>query len=224
MNRMKWAGGLLLLAVCANAANSDNSSTRSTPLIDNERVTVWDVSLSKGTTGPATPHDLDTVIMFLEGGEIRSSGADGKSKVEKRVFGDAVFVPKGSDVRDTLLSGDTAHEVVIALKDFRSPPIGNTSGYPAAFPRPNSVKAFENDRVVVWQYSWIPNVPTPMHFHDKDIVVGYRYDGDLKSITPDGASMVNPYKTGDIRFNKGNRSHYELLTTARQSAMMTELK
>ena len=33
-------------------------------------------------------------------------------------------------------------------------------------------------------------MPTPMHFHDKDIVVAYRYDGSLKSVTPDGATVV----------------------------------
>ena len=33
---------------------------------------------------------------------------------------------------------------------------------------------------------WAPNTPPPMHFHDKDIVVAYRYDGSLKSTTPDG--------------------------------------
>jgi hypothetical protein len=180
--------------------------------------------LPKGATSPPTSRDLDTIIMFIEGGQIRSLDVDGKSKTASRSFGDAVFVPKGRQVSDTMLSDGAAHEVVIALKDFRGPTYANSSGYPAAFPRPNSVKVFENDRAVVWQYSWTPSVPTPIHFHDKDIVVAYRLDGDLKSVTPDGASIVNPYKTGDIRFNKGNRSHYEVLTTAQQSAMMTELK
>jgi len=54
--------------------------------------------------------------------------------------------------------------------------------------------------------------------------VAYRYDGTLKSTMPDGTVMENPYKKGDIRFNKGNRSHSELLTTARQSAVILELK
>jgi hypothetical protein len=54
--------------------------------------------------------------------------------------------------------------------------------------------------------------------------VAYRFDGALKSVTPDGASIVNPYKAGDIRFNKGNRAHYEELVDDRQSAVMMELK
>jgi hypothetical protein len=194
------------------------------PVIDNERVTVWDITLAKGEAGPATPHDLDSVVMFLEGGNIRTLSAGGKVSTATRQFGDVVFVPKGSDATDTLVSDRPAHEIVIALKDHPEPTIPNTTGLPAAFPRPGSAKVLDNDRVVVWRYSWTPGVPTPMHFHDKDIVVAYRYDGSLKSVTPSGGSVVNPYKMGDIRFNKGNRAHYEELTTDRQSAVMMELK
>lgn len=194
------------------------------PVIDNERVIVWDVILSKGVSGPATPPGVDTVIMFLEGGSIRTVAADGTGTTTTRKFGDAVFVPKGSNATDTLVSDGAAHEIVIALKDHPTPAIPNTTGYPAAFPRPGSVNMLDNERVSVWHYSWVPDVPTPMHFHDKDIVVAFRYDGALKSVTPDGASAINPNKAGDIRFNKGNRAHYEVLTTQRQSAVMMELK
>jgi len=194
------------------------------PVINNEQVTVWDVRLGKGDSAPATPHDLDAVIMFLEGGRIRTVAAGGKVSIAMRGFGEALFVPRGTDARQTLLSDGSAHEIMIALKDVRIPVVANTSGLPAAFPRPGSVKVLENDRVVVWHYSWKPGVPTPMHFHDKDVVVAYRYDGTLKSVAPDGTVVINPYKSGDIRFNKANRSHYEELTTDRQSAVMMELK
>jgi hypothetical protein len=194
------------------------------PVIDNERVTVWDIILEKGVSGPVTPHDMDTVIMFLEGGRIRTLAAGGKASTATRKFGDAVFVPKGTDASQTLVSDGAAHEIVIALKDYRAPAVVNTTGLPAAFPRPGSVKALDNDRITVWHYTWQPGVPTPMHFHDKDVVVAYRYDGTLKSVTRDGASVSNSYKSGDIRFNKANRSHYEELETARQSAVMMELK
>jgi hypothetical protein len=194
------------------------------PVLDNERVIVWDVVLEKGTAGPVTPHDMDTVIMFLEGGRIRTVAAGGKASTATRQFGDAVFVPKGTGARQTLLSDASAHEIVVALKDYRVPAIINTTGLPAAYPRPGSVKALDNDRITVWHYSWTRGVPTPMHFHDKDVVVAYRYDGTLKSVTPDGASVITSYKAGDIRFNKANRSHYEELSTERQSALIMELK
>jgi hypothetical protein len=63
-----------------------------------------------------------------------------------------------------------------------------------------------------------------MHFHDKDIAVVFRYDGSLKSTTPDGKNIVNDYKSGSIRFNTGDRIHSEELANGQQSAMMLELK
>jgi len=194
------------------------------PSIDNERVTVWDVVLAQGESAPVTPHDLDSVIMFLEGGRIRTVAASGKISTAMRAFGDAVFVPRDTDAVQTLLSDGSAHEIVVALKDYRVPAVVNTTGLPPAFPRPGSVRALDNDRVTVWHYTWTPGVPTPPHFHDKDVVVAYRYDGRLKSVTPDGATAVNAYQAGEIRFNKANRSHYEELTIGRQSAVMMELK
>ncbi len=45
--------GMMLLAIGVRAV------AQPTPVIDNERVTVRDVTLAKGMEGPATPHDLD---------------------------------------------------------------------------------------------------------------------------------------------------------------------
>ena len=114
--------------------------------------------------------------------------------------------------------------ILIDLKDFKVEPLVNKSGYPAAFPRPGSKKLFENARVVVWDYAWTPGVATPMHFHDKDVVVYYLEDGDLQSTTPSGEKTVNPYKPGMIRFNLRDRSHTETLIRGKQHGIMTELK
>ncbi len=193
------------------------------PTIDNDEVTVWDILLNKGDSAPATPSNMDTVVMFLEGGTIRTTSQNGRAKIVARKFGDAVFESKGQSRTDTLLSGGPAREIVVALKN-PAHAVPDTGKNPLAFPRPGSVKVFENDRVIVWHYSWVKGRPTPMHFHDKDVVVAYRYDGTLRSITPDGQATDNAYKKDDIRFNKSNRTHSEVLTTARQSAAILELK
>jgi hypothetical protein len=193
------------------------------PVIDNDEAAVTDLALAPGQAGPATPPDRDAVVVFLEGGRVRTRTADGHTQVRTRRFGDAVFVAKGTQAADEALDGPV-HEVVVALKEPAPAAVANTSGLPLAFPRPGSVKVLDNGRVTVWRYSWTPGAPTPMHFHDKDVVVAYRYDGTLKSVTPDGKVTLNPYKAGDIRFNKASRSHYEVLTSGRQSAVMVELK
>jgi hypothetical protein len=179
---------LLLFAMVFQAA----SQTALKPVIDNDRVTVWDA------TDSANAQPFDAVVVSLSGS--------------------AAFVAKGTTPK---IDG---RSVVIDLKDHPVAPIPNTSGYPLAFPRPGSKKILENALVIVWDYTWTPGVPTPMHFHDKDVVVAFLEDGDLKSTTPDGKSTVNSYNFGTIRFNPRDRVHTETLVRGSQHAIITELK
>ena len=205
--------GLLLLPLLGLAQGNK-------PIIDNVRVTVWDVTWSNDLPSFAGADGHDAVTVYLSGGEFKTP-----SGVVARKTGEAVFKPKGARPSETWVgSGTPPHTTEIALKDPETPPTPNNSGYPLAFPREGSKKLIDNDRILVWDHRWQPGVPTLMHFHDKDVVVSYLEDGDLTSITPDGKSVVNPYKSGMIRFNFGNRSHKEVLTQGTQRAIIVELK
>ena len=117
-----------------------------------------------------------------------------------------------------------AREVVVELKDTPSNTVPNTTGLPPGFPRPGASKVFENDKVRVWNYTWLPGKPTSMHFHNTEVVVAYRGNGDVASTTPDGKTAVNHRNAGDIVFNLANRSHSEELVKGEQSGIMLELK
>jgi hypothetical protein len=194
---------LIVAALLAMGAYGQEAAK---PVIDNDRVTVWDVTWTKGTANPAAGHDRDVVMMTLTG-----PGA-----------GTASFIAKGKERNKPGAIG--ARSLVIELKDHPVPPIENKTGYPLAFPRPHVKKLLENSRVIVWSYRWNPGEPTPMHFHDKDVVVVYLEDTALTSTTLDGAKKQNDYKAFDIRFNKRDRTHTELLAHGTGSAMMMELK
>jgi len=187
------------------------------PVIDNSWVSVRDIQLAPGVPGPALTHPGDYAVLYISGGRIQSNG-----KTETHAAGSAGF-GHGGTVSDTALDAP-AHEVVIDLKDAPSGTVPNTTGLPPGFPRPGSKKVFENSRVIVWNYTWLPGKPTPMHFHDKNVVVVYAGNGPLKGVSPDGKEVVNNYKAGEIRFNTANRAHYEVLTSGEQSAVMMELK
>jgi len=170
------------------------------PIVDNDRVTVWDV-----TSGdPYAPqHAGDTMWISLSRP------------------GEVAFKPAGQRFDPANLGG---RAIAIDLKDKKVEPLTNTSGYPNAFPRPGVKKLLDNARVVVWDYTWQPRVPTPMHFHDKDVVVVYVENGALKSTTVDGQSTANEFTFGAVRYNTRNRIHTELLTTEKARAIITELK
>jgi hypothetical protein len=172
----------------------------SSPLIDNDRVAVWDVTAAD-PNGPR-PRGDSVWISLVD-------------------LGKAVVKPKGTTAD---VSGLGGRAIVIDLKDARAQPIENKSGYPLAFPRPGVKKLLENDRVIVWDYAWTSGVPTPMHFHDKDVVVTYVETGALKSTTADGQASANEFKFGDVRFNQRNRVHTELLVSGKARAIITELK
>jgi quercetin dioxygenase-like cupin family protein len=194
------------------------------PVIDNERVTVWDVTWVKGKPGPMQKHQNDFLTVYLTGGAIKTTLPDGTSSVANHKTGEAIFEKKGSTHREEGVGENPAHTVVIDLKDHPVAPLANKSGYPNAFPREGSKKVLENDRVIVWDYTWLPGRPTPMHFHNTDVVVMYTEDGTLKSTTPDGQSVLNEYTPGIIKFNLRDRIHTEELVKGKAHAMMMELK
>jgi hypothetical protein len=165
------------------------------PALDNERVTVWDTAHGL----PPAQHEFVAVPLSHLGTAHFGHPGDSPAK-----FG--------------------ARTVIVEIKDHALPPIANTSGYPPAFPRPHARKLLENDKVVVWDYIWRPHDPSPMHFHDKDTLVVFEAAGALQSTTPDGKNTVSEIKFGDIRFNRRDRTHTELLVRGRAHAVITELK
>ena len=199
-------GVLVVLFVAANHARRNADPPPPAPIVENARVRVWDVAPG-GTPAPALP-GRDTVTFIIR-------GTPPNVEPEVRYYTKGTVVPGPPQ---------DARRIVIELLDTKVPPLANTSGYPLAFPRPGSRKLFENDRVVVWTSTWTAGVATPMHFHDKDVVVTYLADGTLTSTDAQGRATANERHFGETRFNARDRAHTEMLARGEGRAMMVELK
>jgi hypothetical protein len=195
-----------LVAISTGATPAFAQRAATEPVIDNDRVTVWDISREEGATRARRIESHDSL-------EIALSPAPG-----------AVVFRRRNAEPNVAIAPVAGRTVVIELKGHPVPPLKNTSRYPSAFPRPRVKKVIENERLIVWDYSWTLGEPTPMLFHDKDVVVVYLADGALLSTTPQGERVVNEYSTGSIRFNTRDRIHSEELTTGTQRAIIVELK
>jgi len=194
-------------------------------LIDNERVTVWDVVWEKGKPTGLHQHKYDVIGIDLADATVRvTSGRGGAVSTRNPRVGQLFWAAKGSADSQEAITDTPAHAIAVELKDVRVLPLKNTSGFADAFPREGGKKLLENDRVVVWDYSWTPGKPTAMHFHDKDVVVVYLGNGDLSSTTPDGKTVVNSYTFGQAKFNPRDRTHSELLVKGSQRVIAVELK
>ena len=217
MNKTRFCA--LLAALLAQTALTQSALAQTpAPVIDNARVTVRDIVLEPSKPGPVIAHAGDYAVLYLQGGRIR--GSDGRAATHPD--GGAVF-GHGGVTSDTAIAAP-AHEIVVELKDTPSNTVPNTTGLPLAFPRPGSKMVLENDRMRVWNYAWVPGQPTAMHFHNTEVVVVFRGDGDIASTTQDGKTIVAHHSPGDIVFNTANRSHSEEVVKGQQSGIMLELK
>jgi quercetin dioxygenase-like cupin family protein len=193
-------------------------------LIDNNRVTVWEATWPKGKVTPLHRHQYDFIGIDLADSVVRVTTQDGNSQYVAIKVGNVQFREKGMTHREEGTSDSPRHAILIDLKDVSMPPTPNTTRFPTAFPRENARKVLENSRLIVWDYTWTPGKPTPMHFHDKDVVVVYMENGEVKSTTPDGKADINPISFGMTRFNLRDRTHSEELVKGRARAIIVELK
>ena len=208
--------GLVLLAL--NIEGAALAQEAPAPVIDNARVTVRDIHLEPGKTGPAIAHAGDFVVLYFDGGRVRRrDGVAASHEAGAAAFG------HGGITKDTAI-GTAQREIVVELKDAPSNTVPNTTGLPPAFPREGSKLILETPRVRVWNYAWTPGKPTVMHFHDTEVVVSYRGDGDITSTDPAGKAQSTHRATGDIVYNLANRAHSEALTKGEVSGVMLELK
>ncbi len=135
-----------------------------------------------------------------------------------------VFVQKGEAATLASASTDPVRIIAVELKGPAVPPLPNNSGFPLAFPRAGTTKVFENDRVVGWNSTWTLNVPTNVHYHDKDVVVVFTEAGSIKSTPLNGEPTVGDVAFGTVRFSKSDRTHSEELIKGKASAIVLELK
>lgn len=109
-----------------------------------------------------------------------------------------------------------------------SPQPSQLSALPPPFPREAVSKAFENDRVVVWQgLVGIKSRPTPVHRHTLEMV-GVFLDAGLRirTIAPDGSSSESPkpLQAGSVVFQKAGVVHSEDALVDGIRAVAIELK
>jgi hypothetical protein len=192
-------------------------------LIDNPRVTICDVTLTKGQKWPMERYSEDTLMVPLSAVSLRVTSNDGKAANLNLNVGDARFWPTGT--HQAIEPAGDGRVIVAHFKEFAGPTYKNTSGFGPAFPRPRVKKLLDNNRIVVWDYTWVQGEPTPNHFHDKDLMIVYLADGSIKSVTPDGKATPNEFKFAEVRFNPGNRAHFEEYVGGKgPRAIITELK
>ena len=219
--KIALAALLLLTAVSVQAPSAGEGARQ---VLENDRVVAWEATWTKGQSTQMHRHERDRVSVALAATFVRITTSDGVSRSMSLTPGQVLFHPKGVAHLEEVLSDSPQPMILVDLKEVVVAPAENRTGFPNAYPREDARKLLENDRVVVWEYTWTTGVPSPMHFHDKDAVIVIIGAGELRATSPDGTSRGGSRSFGDVVFSPRNNTHVEELVTGSAKSIVIELK
>jgi hypothetical protein len=85
-------------------------------VLDNDRVTAWDVTWLPGPPTPMHFHGKDAIAVYLETGALKATSPDGQSVVNEYVPGFTKFNPRNRIHSEALAKGARERAIVIDLK------------------------------------------------------------------------------------------------------------
>lgn len=183
-------GALLVFPLTVLAQKSGPPFPRdgATKVQDNDRIVAWDVTWAKGKSTGMNKLDMDQVSVTLTEGAIKYSRPDGTWIIEQERFGSVRYEPKGMVVEEEGISDTPSRTMVFQLKDYLPDPWPTREGVAAQFPRINTVKLFETDRIVVWDQVWKPGEQVTRHAHYHRTAAVFLEGGALHTISDAGVS------------------------------------
>lgn len=203
--------------------------TGTTQLVDNARVTMWEVNWIHGVKQPIHRHRYDMAGVYLRFGEITVTTPDGKATTGQRFeVPRPYFQLKDITHREEAMGkpGDPERlAIMVDLKDVAVPAFHVAAGSPGGqFPREGAADVLDNARVRMWDYTWLPGRPTAMHTHDTDTIEVFMTGGTIRTKTAAGVEETHQVVFKTARFVPRGRVDAEEAISGSPRAIVIELK
>ncbi len=226
---MKLIAGLIAALTLLMVQDYPHAFPRAgvTQLLDNERVTMWEVNWKNGVKQPIHRHRYDMAGVYLRYGRITVTTPEGKATTGAPFdVPRPYFQPKGITHKEEAVGEPNDPErlaIMVDLKDATVALFHPTPGLPA-FPRAGATNVLDNPRVRMWDYTWRTGTPTPKHVHDTDTIEVFVTGGSIKTTTNDGKVETRTVAFKDARFVPRGRADVEEAVTGSPRAIVIELK
>ena len=199
-----------------------------TKLLENNCVTIWDVTWPIGVDQPIHEHTYDNALIFLRYGKIKVTSLDGKVTISEpfEVPRPASQV-KGMTHKEEAVGnpGDPERRaIMVDLKESGGALALLPPGLEAAYPREGAKDAFDNAHVRIWDYTWAPKKTVAKHVHDRDSVEVFVGEGTLVTHYADGRAESKTVAYGDTRFIPKGQVDTEEAVNGSPRAFIIELK
>lgn len=194
-------------------------------VFDNEWGTAWNVTWTPLKPTSLHRHAFDYVGVDLVNATFKLSGPRRQPATASTTRGTSFFLPRGNThVEEGVSSNPPRHAVLIDLKDTPSRSYENLTNYPLVLPASTAKKVTDNQRVVMWDQTWVPNQIQPMSFYDKNLFIMIVDGGELTLTAPDTAAQILSVSPGQVLFYPGNQVRTLQANKGPVRAIIAELK
>ena len=231
MNRTLLKSGILFgLASVALIASLDAQDLPpafpregSRKVLENSRVVIWDATWPKGKATAVHEHSVDYLSVTLVEGTVKLTQRDGTSSVATAEFGGVRFNRKGVIHAEEGVSDQERRAIMVELKTVPRP--AEAAVTESGFPRNGATKRLENERVAVWDVTWIQGQQIPRRQQGRDAVVVFLKGGVIRQSSEGAAVSDTRRNVGDVLYiPAGTDLPSEEATQGLPRAVFIELK
>jgi hypothetical protein len=180
-----------------------------TQILDNIRVTVWEVNWRHGDQQPVHRHAYDMAGVYLRWGPITVTNLDGTA-VQSPEFPvpRPYFQEKGITHREEASGrpGDPERlAIMVDLKESVTDMMFIDAEEPPAYPREDAKNVLENPRIRMWDYTFTPGAPAVARIYRSDVVEVVVTGGTVTVTGPGGKAEARILAPRQARYiNRGS--------------------
>lgn len=175
-----------------------------TQILDNARVTVWEVNWIHGVPQPIHRHKYDMAGVYLRYGAITVTGLDGTANTGAEFpVPRPYFQVKGITHREEAHGkpGDPERlAIMIDLKDAVTDMMVIDDPEPSAYPREGAKNVLENPRIRMWDYTYTAGGPAGKRVYRSDVVEVVVTGGTVKVTGYDGKTETRTLAPRQARY------------------------
>lgn len=198
-----------------------------TQILDNARVSVWEVNWRHGDTQPVHRHKYDMAGVYLRYGPITVTDLDGKeNKGAEFPVPRPYFQPKGITHREEAVTPGAPERlaVMIDLKDSVTDMMVIDDPEPSAYPRDGATNVLDNRRVRMWDYTFTAGAAAVKRVYRSDVVEVVVTEGVVKVTGFDGKAETRTLAPKQARYISRGTVQTEQLVSGSPRVIAVELK
>jgi hypothetical protein len=198
-----------------------------TQLIDNPRVTVWEVNWRHGDEQPYHRHQYDMAGVYLRYGPIVVTALDGTVNPGAAFeVPRPYFQPKGITHREEAHAPGQPERlaIMVDLKDSATDMMYIDDPAPSAWPRDGAKNVLENARIRMWDYTWTADAPAVRRAYRNDVVEVVVTGGTVTVTDANGRAETRALATKDARFVSRGTIRTEAHVSGAPRVIAIELK